>query len=123
MNRLSSSLHIDCQSEQRPADAEQYVPDHQKGMSVHAKKIHGRQSGSTRLASPPPACSCALANVGSSRPQEGGHGLVLALQNASAPSLMARRSSAYPEFPDPSRDLASEEEGHNEREHAHAQKK
>ena len=42
MNRQVLQLHIDRQAEQQAADAEQQS-DHQKGMSVHAEKIHGRQ--------------------------------------------------------------------------------
>ncbi len=42
MNRQVLQLHIDRQAEQQAADAEQQSP-HQKGMSVHAEKIHGRQ--------------------------------------------------------------------------------
>ncbi len=42
MNRQVLQLHIDHQAEQQAADAEQQS-DRQKGMSVHAEKIHGRQ--------------------------------------------------------------------------------
>src|SRR5271166_2402929 len=65
-------MFFNCSKITRPNNrpsAQKANPIDKRLCPVMPKKCTLDRSGSTRLASPPPAFSCALANVGSSRPK------------------------------------------------------
>ena len=125
MNRQVLQLHIDRQAEQQAADAEEQS-DHQKGMSVHAEKIHGRQIRQHQVgfASAARVFRLRVGECGKQQAQDGRHGLVLTLQKCLGAFLDGRGDLLHCLS---SRvradDLAREQKGHKERKHAHAQKK
>ena len=124
MNRQVLQLHIDRQAEQQAADAEQQS-DHQKGMSVHAEKIHGRQIRQYQVGF---ASACVfrlrVSECGKQQAQKGRHGLVLTLEECFSAFLDG--AGDFLHFRSPlvrADDLACEKKGHNERKNAHGRKK
>ena len=80
MNRQVLQLHIDRQAEQQAADAEEQS-DHQKGMSVHAEKIHGRQIRQYQVGfASARVFRLRVGECGKQQATRGRHDLVLALQ-------------------------------------------
>jgi len=129
MHRQVLQLHINRQAEQPAADAEEQS-DHQKGMSVHAEKTHGRQIRQHQIGFATAACAFRLGvsecggECGKQQAQEGRHGLVPALEKRLGAFLDGSGDLVHIRSPAiGADDLARKQKSHKERKHAHAQKK